>query len=162
MKKYKVLSIILVAALVVAAVFVFNPFKPTQIVQAEQFRKGFSLVPNKYDSSGVMSDSTFTLKTSGIVELSYLVENLSIDGLGKPSVVQDDEKTFTIAVSSPLNKNKLYTFRLLAADGEEVTWTFQTSMDFAVLGSFPENTGTNVPVDTGIEIYLTHAKYLRW
>ncbi|MDD4189293.1 MAG: alpha-2-macroglobulin family protein, partial [Eubacteriales bacterium] len=159
MKKYKVLSIILVAALVVAAVFVFNPFKPKQIVLAEQYRKGFSLVPDKYDSSGVMAGSTFTLKTSGEVELSYLAENLSIDGLGKPSVVPDGEKKFIVAVNTPLDKNKLYTFRLLASDGEEVTWTFQTSMDFGIIGSFPENTGTNVPINTGVEIYFTHAEF---
>ena len=87
-----------------------------------------------------------------------LLENLSIDGMDRPEITESEERTFEIRPSS-MEQNRLYTFRLIANDGEEVTWTFQTSLEFGILGSLPENTGTNVPVDTGIEIYFTHKEF---
>jgi len=156
------ISIVLVIAMLITAVVIYNPFKPASTVQAEQYRKGFSLVPIQYDSTGVKTDSTFILKQKeGISRLSleYLARNITIEGMEPPLIEILKDNSFRITPAKELQQNRLYTFRLLKENGEEVTWTFQTTLDFAVLGSLPENTGTNVPVETGVEIYFTHSEF---
>lgn len=154
----KILALSLAVIIIIVGIVIADPFKKAIPVQALEYRKGFSLVPKEYDSSGVKPASGFVLKSEGEITLEYLLENLSIDGMDKPKISEAEPGAYEI-MPAAFQQNKLYTFRLKAKDGEEVTWTFQTSLQFGILGSLPENTGTNVPLDTGIEIYFTHKEF---
>ncbi|HOJ12592.1 MAG TPA: Ig-like domain-containing protein, partial [Clostridiales bacterium] len=111
------------------------------------------------DSTGVKPDSSYMLKSQNNITLDKIKNLLSIDGEPAPEIIQKDHNLFRITPSSPLEQNKLYVFRIKQEDGYDITWTFQTSAMFKITSSFPDDKTTNVPVNTGIEIYFSHEEY---
>lgn len=159
--KKKILSVVLAIAILSSAGYAVNRFGKNgeREVFAGEYRGGFLLLPDDFDNTGVNSGSAFTLKSQIESELSYIVENFVIDGQEKPTILLKSENTYTIIPKEPFAKNKLYTFRLKNSVNTEITWTFQTSALFSIAGSLPANKTTNVPIDTGIEIYFSHSEY---
>jgi hypothetical protein len=41
----------------------------------------------------------------------------------------------------------------------ETTWVFQTQTEFKILGTLPGNESVGVPINSGIEIYFSHADF---
>ncbi|MHB8961891.1 MAG: Ig-like domain-containing alpha-2-macroglobulin family protein [Saccharofermentanales bacterium] len=156
----KIISISLVILIVAGAAFVFTPEQwDNGKVSAEDYRGGWLLLPDRSDSTGVFAESTFTLQSQTDVTLSETAEWLHIDGQGKPGIESIGKNVFRITPDAPFEKNKLYTFRITRAPDPDITWTFQTSAPFVITGSLPSNQTTNVPVDTGIELYFSHSEY---
>ncbi len=160
--KKKILSVVLaIAILASVGIIIERTGKGGANVLAGEYRSGFLLVPNDFDSLGVLSESSFTLKSQTDYSLTEIVANFSIDNMGKPQIILNEKNTFTIIPNSPLEKNKLYTFRMKTSDtaSMDITWTFQSSAQFLIAGTLPANKTSNVPIDTGIEIYFSHSDY---
>lgn len=161
--KKKILSVVLVVAILFSAGLAFTWFSGGfgggGKVLAGEYRGGFLLEPDESDSMGVLSGSTFTLKSQMDYELSEVIKIFSIDGQQAPVITLKAKNTFTITPKAPFDKNKLYTFRITRPADTDITWTFQTSAMFAVIGTLPSDKTTNVPVDTGIELYFSHSEY---
>ena len=154
----RVLCIVLAIAVLATIFWVLNPFSPATEALAEEFRNGYSLLPQSYDSTGIKTDSSFVLKSQYQISQDFLVENLKLEGIELTIIAQEDN-SFKITPNTLLQKNKLYRFTLNTGNSENVSWVFQTCSDFAIIGSLPGNQTTNVPVNTGIEIYFTHSGY---
>ncbi len=156
----KIPSIVLTVVVIIGLVFVFNPLRSDDgKISAEDYRGGWLLLPDTSDSTGVNIASTFTLKSQTDVSLEEVIGYLSIDGQEKPAVAAFEKNVFTITPRMAFEKNKLYTFRITINPDTVITWTFQTSAPFLITGSLPADQTTNVPVDTGIEIYFSHSEY---
>ncbi|MHB1453658.1 MAG: Ig-like domain-containing alpha-2-macroglobulin family protein [Saccharofermentanales bacterium] len=156
----KIVSVSLVIMIVIGAIFIFTPDEWDQNkVSADDYRGGWLLLPDGSDSTGVFTESTFTLKSLMDVGLEDVTKMLSIDGQEKPGIVSTAQNTFRITPAEPFAKNKLYTFRITRTPDPDITWTFQTSAPFMITGSLPSDKTTNVPIDTGIEIYFSHSEY---
>lgn len=164
-KTIKITSIILVFALI-AGLFIFvKPFFKSTEVKAEDNRGGFVLVPDAFDETGVSTDSTFTLKASNSYSAEKITEMLSIDGEPAPDIQKLEDRIYKITPKQPLKHASLYTFRISRKNtekdtsSEDITWTFQTSSPLRVLGHFPADKSSSVPVNTGIEIYFNYENY---
>jgi len=156
--KKAAIAIACVFALLLGAILIPNTIF-TQKVSAGDYRDGFTLTPLSYDSTGVKPDSEFVLDSKKDITLSYLEENLSIDGEPNPIISENGKNSFKIKPSKKFEENRLYTFRIKSSDRSDITWTFQTSATFKILGSFPGNKTTDVPVNSGIEIYFSHEEF---
>jgi len=117
-------------------------------------RNGFHLSVLESDSTGIEVDTEFILETQKDFTLEQIKAGFSIDGEPSPIIDEMDDRLFSINLSRPLLENSIYTFRMKA--DTETTWVFQTRSSFKVTGSLPANQAVNIPVNTGIEINLSH------
>lgn len=154
----KIIAATVIVSLITGIFIVFNPFSASR-VSAGEYREGFQLVPIDSDSTGVKSDSSFIFKSQVPITKDDLITNLTIDGEPDPIIEELENNSFKITPSKAFEHNKLYTFSLKRNNLSTIKWTFQTSAPFNILGCFPANAATGVPVDTGIEIYFSHEEY---
>lgn len=151
--KKRIISIVLMISLILTFVVVRPLVVKDNMLQAEEYRSGFLLAPQKVDSTGIDTKTAFVFKTKDakeVVTLEMLQAGLSIT----PKVefkVEKQTDAFLITPTTELEQNKLYTFTF-----KEVTWTYQTKSSFRLLGTLPANETSNVPVNTGIEMYFSH------
>ena len=152
----RTLAIFLILALCVSVMWLANPLAPVTKVAADTYRSGFSVVPEKQDASGVLPDSGFILSSQSGLSIDYIKENVSIRGGVMFGIIPADEGRFILKPAEPLEQNKVYYIDIKTKAGDTVSFAFQTKRDFTVLGSLPDNMSSNVPVDTGIELYFTY------
>ncbi|WP_105615271.1 Ig-like domain-containing alpha-2-macroglobulin family protein [Vallitalea okinawensis] len=148
--KKRIVSVVLVCALLITAIY-SNSFNSSIEVKAEAFRNGYTLIPQEQDSTGISTKSTFLLQSE---EEKIALEQIDKELTINPEIeftVSEQADGFLITLEKELEKNKLYTFKFL-----ESTWTFQTTADFKLLGTLPRTETSNVPVNTGIELYFSH------
>ncbi|MFZ5989560.1 MAG: Ig-like domain-containing protein [Bacillota bacterium] len=131
----------------------------THWVSAEEYRGGFHLAPLDFDATGVKPDSEFILKSQKEISLDELKESLSIDNEPSPEITQQSPGIFRLKPYRLFEQNRLYTFRIKTENSDDITWTFQTSSAFKIAGTFPGDKTTDVPTNSGIEIYLSHEDY---
>jgi uncharacterized protein YfaS (alpha-2-macroglobulin family) len=131
----------------------------TEKVSAGDYRGGFTLTPSSFDSTGVKPDSEFILESQNSIDLSYLMANLSIDNEPAPIISKNGAKSFKIKPAQQLKQNSLYTFRIKSPERDDITWTFQTNTAFRILGAFPGDKTTDVPTNSGIEIYFSYEDF---
>lgn len=131
----------------------------TEKVSAGDYRGGFTLTPSSFDSTGVKVDSEFILESKNSLDLSDLTANLSIDNEPAPVISKNGAKSFKIKPAQQFKQNSLYTFRIKSPERDDITWTFQTNAAFRILGAFPGDKTTDVPTNSGIEIYFSHEDF---
>ncbi|GMQ58407.1 hypothetical protein AN1V17_28020 [Vallitalea sediminicola] len=149
--KKKVISLVLMAVLFITLFNGSMVYKGID-VNAEEFRNGYALIPQKFDSTGIDTKTTFLLKVEDN-------QSLTLDEINKGLKINEElefkvkkvEEGFIITLSKELEKNNLYTFSF-----KDITWTFQTMSSFSLLGVLPRNESVNVPTNTGIEFYFSH------
>ncbi len=152
----RILSSFLMVIFLIGILVSANPFYYK--ASALEYREGFSLTPLASDSTGVSTESKFLLNCQKQISLEKLKESFSIEGEPTPEIRQMDIINFVIIPSRELDQNKIYTFKLDTGD-DQITWAFQTSATFRIMGSFPGDQTTGVPKNTGIEIYFSHEDY---
>ncbi len=147
--KKKIVSVVIMIALVVT---IFNSRSLHQgiVVNAEEFRNGYALIPDQFDSTGINLDTTFLLKAEGTTTLTLdeVQKKLKMEP-AIPFDVKKVEEGFRITLEQPMKLNSLYQFSF-----EDIAWVYQTRAEFALLGVLPRNESANVPVNTGIEFYF--------
>lgn len=149
--KKRVVSFSLIIVLVLTLV-VIRPFAmKDNIVKAEEYRNGFSLIPNKLDKTGIDTKTNFILKSKETITVEEIQNEFKIYPETEFKIEQNGED-FLIIPSKELEKNKLYTFNF-----KDASWAFQTMASFKILGTLPNNETTMVPTNTGIEIYFSHS-----
>ena len=123
-------------------------------------RNGFTLVPQALGDAGVCVESAFLLTIPPSIMGSPTLTNplrVTIDGLPAPLLEPQGNATVLVTPEVPLSFNAVYTFRLAFEDADDITWTFQTVPNFALMGVLPAHESVNVPVDTGIELHFSLA-----
>ncbi len=148
--KRKIWSIILIiatTAVIIGGSSVYNNIQ----ARAEIYRNGYALLPQKQDATGIDTKTGFLLSSK---EKDITIEQIQSELRIQPEIsfkVEEDEKGFLITLDKELEKNYLVTLTF-----REASWTFQTMSEFKVMGTLPRNETTEVPVNTGIEIYFSH------
>ena len=151
----KLLAVVLILAISVSILWVASPLGIVE-ASADTYKSGFLITASKYDASGIALDTEFYLTSQAPVTLDYLKENLSIRGQTPPEITQLADGRFVIKPSEALEKSSLYVIDLRTPEGSTVSFAFQTPRELAAIGCLPQNMSSNVPVDTGIEIYFTY------
>ncbi|MFA6309632.1 MAG: alpha-2-macroglobulin family protein [Clostridia bacterium] len=153
----KIISFLVIISMLVSVLFITTPSN----VRADtiDMRGGFELVPSDSDSTGVKVDSTYTLKSNTPITLAEITSRLSIDKEPAPTITESAPGMFAINLSREFEQNKLYTFRIKCPGNDDITWTFQTIKTFGIESVLPADESTGVPVNSGIEINLTHDNY---
>lgn len=150
----KILSLILVLVL---SVTVLNPLSPAITVSADTYKSGFSITPEKEDETGVSPNSGFILTSEQDMTLEAIQSSVSFrDETVSYTVTVLAKNRFLIRPTQPLTQNKVYFIDVKTNDGKTVSFAFQTKRDFTVLGSLPDNMTSEVPLDTGIELYFSY------
>jgi len=152
--KKRVIGVIITIVLVITSVFAYTQFnKEANIVFAAEFRNGYSVEPLSMDTTGVKVDSKFLFKweeESERVSVDQLIENLSISPELEVSI-EETEDGLLISPQMLLEANRIYVYEY-----KGTTWAYKTEADFELIGTFPRNQATNVPVNTGIELIFNY------
>lgn len=145
---------------------IFNDFSKLVLnpAYAEDF---FELFPSEYDSLGVGTNSFYTLKSKEPVDINKIKENLKIEPAIEYEVREVSSTEWQIIPAKPLEPNTLFKASLAASyfnnlgtqKERDYSWVYQIKDNFRVLHSIPRHAGTNVPLNTGIEITLSHENF---
>ena len=135
-------------------------------------RSSVMIEPTVSDEQGVDTRSDFVLSSKESLDEDSVKNNLSVTPKTDFTVQKKSSKEFVVRFSKPLRENTVYAFRLAlsvpdatTAQGAEDTavdtsralsWAFQTKNPFRVVSTLPANTATDIPVNSGIEITLSH------
>lgn len=153
--KKRILGIIVAIAVVVTSIGAYSYFnKDGSTVYAAEFREGYSVKPVDTNQTGVKLSSSFRFEweqEAAPVTLEDLQQFLKVSPEISFTVKQEDN-SFLVTPDSPLQANTIYVF-----DFKGITWAYKTEADFTLLGTFPRNMTTNVPVNTGIEFIFNYA-----
>jgi len=152
----RITAIILIFVLCVSVMWFVNPLSPIIKVSADTYKNGFIIVPEKEDAAGVLPDSGFIISSQSKLSIDYIKENVSIRSGEIFTIEPAAEGKFILKPTEPLEQNKVYFIDVKTSDGNTVSFAFQTKRDFTVLGSLPAGKSSNVPVDTGIELYFSY------
>ncbi len=152
--KKRIIGVVVAVALIVSSVFVYNHFNGDVItVFAAEFRDGFVIEPTSIDNTGVHINSDFIFKWEDDKEpvtTEELREKLSVS----PTIefeITENSGGLLIHPINDLESNTVYVFDYLG-----ITFAYKTEADFALMGTFPRNQTTNVPVNTGIEFVFNY------
>ncbi len=121
-----------------------------------------NIVADEQDAMGISLSSMFTIKTSGELTAADLKRGLNIQpSFSYDLAIKDSAHEYSIIPSAPLLPDTIYSFSfdLNGKKQEKLSWAFQTKGSFKVLGSMPAQRSTDVPIDSGIEIYFSHANF---
>lgn len=154
MSKRSIISIIVMVALILGIISYnafFSEIIPETVVTGG-YRDGISLVPTDYDSTGISVDTSFEVSfEEGYEKTAEEVrESFTSDPAGLYDVLEEDGR-LVIQPKSSLEEGTLYSFAI-----GETSWLYMTESEFSLIGTLPADQTTNVPVDTGIELYFTH------
>jgi hypothetical protein len=147
----RILSVVLVLALLGTFIGVKIANKDVSVVYAEEYRNGYAIIPSEGDGTGVSVDTTFLFKDEDQgVTIDELTNGLIISPHSE-FTVEVVEDGFLIRLGSELKKDSIVTFTY-----DNTTFSFQTMKQFNILGVLPSNESTSVPINTGIEMYFSH------
>ncbi|MFH1235693.1 MAG: Ig-like domain-containing protein [Parcubacteria group bacterium] len=124
----------------------------------------FSLSALNQDTLGVDATSAFALSSSSPVDEATIRGNLAIEPAVHYKLESSDSNKFTIIPEQTLDANTIYKFSMVAQKSEaeqkrEYQWAFQTKDSFKIMNTLPRDQGTEVPVNSGIEITFSHENY---
>lgn len=146
---YLFISIILVL-FIISGFFIYN-----SIVYKTEI-SDFEVSASVSDIAGISPNTHFIIKTtkpltSQVIE-KYIRIIPNVDFSIKKAFAQ--ENTFEVIPKSDLEINKIYTVQIDKGPLAEHTfsWAYQVKAPFQIISSIPANKGTNVPLNTGIEI----------
>lgn len=118
----------------------------------------FELIPTVQAQGGILSDSSFVLKSSEPVRVPVIKKYLSFEPKVDYTVKKIDSlgKEYEIIPTEPLEEQKVYAI-FLGQDpskSSDQAWAYQVEAPFGVIKTIPGIQGTSVPIDTGIEFEL--------
>ncbi len=127
-------------------------------VSVETVHASFEMTADEEDSSGVASESTFTLTASEDLSEASIEEYLDIYPETEFSVTKTGEGEYRIIPEGELESNKIYNFSIDSTSGE-YSWAYQIKDTFKITGSIPGDKRSSVDLDSGIEINFSHENY---
>lgn len=148
------IALLLVAAVVVVALI--NSVNDNN-VKATDFREGFLITPDNEFEYGISVDTSFTLKTKEEMTLADIKEMFFIQDFTSFSIEEISSTQYKVVLSENLDYDSIYVLGIKQNDMILATFVYQTTSRFAVLGYLPDTQSTNVPVNSGIEVYFSNS-----
>jgi len=140
------ISMVLLMAIVLSMVIDKNPLR----AQAADYRNGLKLSPITSESTGIDVNTSFMLEANRILTIEEVKESLVFEPAADFDVIQL-KSGFQIKPLKPLSYNEIYKITY-----QNTSWVFQTIKPSGLVGVFPADESTNVPVNSGIELTFTH------
>lgn len=117
----------------------------------------FAVSARDYDSASIGPDAVFEILCDASISPKQLEAAVSLTPETGYELKKEKAGVFTLTPAVTLAQNTLYNVVIGDNDVQQTrSWAFQTKREVAVTGSLPGDGSTYVPVDTGIEIYLSH------
>jgi hypothetical protein len=137
------------------------------VLNTAHARDNFQLNAVKRDNSGVESASSYILTSKQRIDPEVLKDNLEVDPGFEYKIKEINKKKWRITPEKPLQPNTVVNFSLSTIyqdeNGEkkekDYSWAYQIKDNFKVLHTIPGEAGTNVPLDTGIEVTFSHENF---
>jgi hypothetical protein len=138
------------------------------VISAAHAEDNFTLKPAESDSLGASSDSAYILTSKESIEDAELIKkNITLDPAVPFKIETVSSTEWKIVPGNELPANTILKVGLEAAytDSEgskqarDFSWAYQIKDSFKVLSSIPRNATTEVPLNTGIEITLSHDNF---
>jgi hypothetical protein len=118
----------------------------------------FEMFAEKEDGSGVDMNSGFIIKSSEDLDLEIVRKALSFESDNKFYVEKNAPSEYFVKSTSPLNPGSLVNFKI-ASNLDNFSFTYQIKSDFKVMASIPSDSTVSVPINSGIEIKLSHDNF---
>lgn len=140
-------------AALLAAVLLTSLATPAVYALSVQSGPALNVTAEKEDSAGVALDSGFIVTGGQPLTVKSLEGMIEI----KPGVdfelKQKSKDEVLINIPGDLSAATVYSISI-TTDGNRMSWAFQTKDSFRVKSVFPSKGSTQVPADTGIELYF--------
>ncbi len=153
MNKYKPHVLVAVTLLVLAGIF----FAYNAVVYKTEISE-FDIKASAADAAGVAPNSHFIVKTTAPLTTQVLEKYIKLIPAVDFSItkVSAAENTFEIIPKDALVTNKVYTIKVDKGPvaSHDFSWAYQVKAPFALTSSIPGNKTTDVPLNTGIELYF--------
>lgn len=131
---------------------------PIQSIAAHE-KQDYTLTPTTSIGGGIDPTSKFELTVPKGIFLADIKAHIFIDGEPQPTVSSIDNEKFLITPVRPFKSSTLYTVRLKMPNANEISWVFQTMVDFRIVSTLPADESTDVPVNSGIEINFNYENF---
>lgn len=135
---------------------------PIELINVAEAQDYYTLTPSNEEADGIEADAYFTLSSKGAIDADEMLEVLSISPEITFDLEQVDSQTIEIIPNEELEAGSLYQFELAAQNLEDAPykktfrWAYTVSDSFRVTGTHPGYQSTGAPINTGIEINVTH------
>ena len=120
------------------------------------------MTPSNQDSTGIDSDTTFTLTSTEDIDAAVIEANLETTPETDINVSKTAEGEYEVKTAQSLNSNTVYTFSIVSRQEggpEEFSWAYQVKDDFKISGTLPGDKTSGVPTTSGIEINFSHEQF---
>lgn len=148
-----------VAAILILALVVTTNFGNWFSGKPQTVFATFEMTADEEDGSGVAADSSFTLKASEDYSAGRIAENIKVTPEVEIEVDKTGDGKYKITPKQSLETGTIYNFSIISGDNTEYSWSYQVQDTFKVSGTLPGDKSTHVPVNSGIEIYLSHENF---
>lgn len=151
-------SSLMVAAIVVSAIFLFGAQKTAEIptVVTGSVNVIESVVASSQSELGMKVNSTLKITTTENVSEGELAARLSITPKVGYKVYKTDECKYELRFDDQLEKNALYNLQAVYNGKVVYRWAFQTENVFSITGVYPENE-SHVSAEYPIEVTFSHS-----
>lgn len=151
-----ILAIIVILSIILVA-YGLRDNSLSQTVDGELLaERGFDIMPQTMDNAGVAVDSDFKIICQEAQDKDYIKSNLSIQPAEEYELKEISKKEYLVDFKETLKTDTVYKVSMLGTNEEELTWAFQTVKSFRLVSTLPRDKGTDVPVNTGIEMQFSY------
>ena len=148
---HKIIVIVITVIIILIAVIVsyFGFFNKSEA-------HTFTVEATKDSNIGINLQSTFKIASNIDTDIEHIENSFKIEPNVEYKVNQTNEREFEIVPYKDLESNKIYNVQYQNSDGKIYKWSFQTINVYRVVGTYPSNETTRIPINTGIEINLSY------
>lgn len=137
------------------------------IISPAYAQDNFQLLADDKDSLGVAGNTSFTLVSKEPVDTDRVRDNLAIEPKVEMTIRATSATSWKIEPKAPFAPNTIIKISLATASldaagqvqARDFNWAYQVTDSFKVLSSIPRDTGTGVPLDSGIEVTFSHDNF---
>ncbi|MCH8949130.1 MAG: Ig-like domain-containing protein, partial [Chloroflexi bacterium] len=122
-------------------------------------RSDFRLEAVAGDAIGIETDTEFLLTSERDLATDTIRGMLRIVPEVEIQITKAGAGRYTVSPTEPLDSGTLYRFTSeVGEDGSQApaSWAFQTKSPIQIVQTLPRNQGTQVPLNTGIEVTFSH------
>lgn len=147
---------ILVSLVVVAIILKKNEAVISNIQLETLGENNFNVIPSSMDSAGVALDSDFTIICKEDQSLNDIKDSLSIEPSESYKIKKISDQEYLIDFQTELKSNTVYRVAIKETDSNDLLWAFQTVKSLNIVSTLPRDKGTDVPLNSGIEIEFSY------
>ncbi|MFC1655449.1 Ig-like domain-containing protein [Patescibacteria group bacterium] len=119
----------------------------------------FEMTADNQDSSGIESDTSFTLIASEDLDAAAVEANIKVTPDTDLNVTKIEEGKYKVQPANGLEPNAIYNFVIVSETDEGpkgYSWAYQVKDTFKVTGSLPADKTSGIPTNSGIEFTFSH------